>query len=68
MRHQERVWKFEPCLYEKTLADKEQELVAAEKLEARALEAKSRIETATLREAFRTVLRSKFYNEWKAAK
>jgi hypothetical protein len=68
LRHKERQWKFEPQLYEKTLADKEAELAAAEKQAPRGREAKARIETETLREGFRTVLRSKFINEWRVAK
>lgn len=67
-RRQERQWKFEPALYEKPLAEKETALAAKEKQAERALEEKARIETETLREGFRNILRVKFFNEWRAAK
>ena len=67
MRHAERQWKFEPALYEKSLADKEAALLVAEKTAARALEAKVKIERETLREGFRNIVRAKFFNEWVTA-
>jgi hypothetical protein len=65
---EERQWAFEPQLYEKTLADKEAELSVRETQAEAALEARSRIENETLREGFRNILRTKFFNEWRAAK
>jgi hypothetical protein len=67
-RRQQRQWKFELQLFEKTLAEKEAELAQREAQHEQALRAKADIEADTLREGFRNILRSKFTNEWRAAK
>ena len=67
-RRQQRAWKFELQLFEKTLAEKEADLASRENEQERALRAKADIEADTLREGFRNILRSKFTNEWRVAK
>lgn len=67
-QRQQRQWKFELQLYEKTLAEKEAELGLLEQQKERAMRAKEDIEADTLREGFRNILRAKFLNEWRAAK
>lgn len=65
---QEKRWKFELQLYEKTLTQKQEELVVLEQQKQQILKDKENIEIDTMREGFRNILKTKFFNEWRAVK
>ena len=65
---QQKRWKFELQLYEKTLVEKEAELALLEQQKEKILKDKEDIEIDTMREGFRNILKTKFFNEWRAVK
>lgn len=67
-RQQKEQWKFEVQLYEKTRAEKDAELGLLEQEKEKVLGDKEVIELDTMREGFRSILKAKYFNEWRAAK
>ena len=65
---QQKSWAFELQLHEKTLVEKQEELEKLEAQKHRILKDKEDVEMDTMREGFRNVLKSKFFNEWRVTK
>ena len=61
-------WKFELQLYEPTLQEKTKELERLDAQKKWILKDKANVEAAAVYEGFRVLLRTKFFNEWRAIK
>lgn len=62
---QKRQWKFELQLHEKSLVDKQKDLDILQHRNETTLQDRMEIEVNTMMEGFRSILKTKYFNEWR---